>query len=406
MAKVKRGINVAAVVLKAVLVLIILAGVASNVLFFKQNSAPSFMGYTAYIMNSEQINGIKLNSLIISKEASLPDIQVGSIVLFKDSSGVYALAGVNEIKETDSGKTYALKNNIAVDGVAAESSIVAKAIRSYPEVGSYIAFTTTQNGIILLIILPLAILILLLILNIRKERKLSDEEFAKEFAKENSKPKTEPKSVPVTQHTETAKKKPRPLEEAPLYEPNKPAPIKPEFVEKKASVAKNFSEKASAQSAAKPTAKPIENTPVADILHTPDKKSDKLPINDDFDETEVNRQIEKRVEEIKLSMHKQTVSESKKNIVHPNHVSEPVPDFTADEILDQLAPKPEKKPESVETVKIVEKPEAPKPQKPAEPVAEPIKKPTVKKNPPRAKLNASSFDDLLKVIDNEKKKLD
>ncbi|MBR6241913.1 MAG: hypothetical protein IKQ90_00290 [Ruminococcus sp.] len=236
----KKGFSILKIFIVIVCLAAILSSVVTNIAF-SNDKIPNILGRYIYVVDKKDNMGSYVNegSALIAKSAKNQSITNGQIVLCKpaDGNGEYRL---REIINADSvNNKYGTKDASHIDkggadgsGTISKSDILA-VCSGYPEskdLGAFIRFTTSIKGILLLLILPCVILVALLIAKIASSKEDDDDENFDfyEYDEEAG------KAPQVRSHVKSAN---------PLFEANQEIQPSDELERKKMSIAENFSQK-------------------------------------------------------------------------------------------------------------------------------------------------------------------
>lgn len=386
-----------------IFILIIIVSVGINIIFYNDNSAPKInlfgMNSTFFVMNNNDISEISQGSLVrIDNEKT--DIHKGSFIFCTVGSSYKTILYLADVTENENGTfSYTVtghSDNSTLHYTIPDTKINGLAVARYDMYGDIIAFTKSIPGIILLMAVPSFLLIVMSIFSIRKnkseyedallEADIMAEELRKAKQEKQAKKKDAKQSAAENGHTgkQPVRKKPA------------PAPA------------------------------PEAETPV--IAETEPPKAEPEEHDDDY--LAVESEISRKATEIKNALHNQTINEAgidmtmSAKIPSKTQTHDDV-NLTANEILSQISPEMQTTIEPQHPVyREIENPAPRKPQtvarpsvKPAAPkpaFARPVYKETPKPAPAPKKdqslskksFDAQSIDDLIKAIEDEKKKLD
>lgn len=224
-------------VLKLLIVILCITSVivsASINILFAGGKTPKILNRYVYVVGEDNpINEITTGAALISKDAKKEMIATGDIVLCypADNPGQLSLRCISFIAEGDEGTSYYTMDSLHEDtaGSIAKDKIIAKCT-GYTEsldLGRFITFARKLKGIIILLGIPAVILVLLLFASILGKR--SDEEEEDEFG--------------FYEYDEESSEKASRRNSDPLYEPNAEAPTSAAFERRKMSIAENFKQK-------------------------------------------------------------------------------------------------------------------------------------------------------------------
>lgn len=235
----KKRFSVLKCFISIICVLFIVVSVGVN-LIYSQNKTPNFMGRYFYIVTERDTNGISditSGAAIIARDASNISIAQKDLVLCYPAGDPdnLRLCGIYNVVQGDDGTE---KYQVYYDGHEDNTDLITKdrikaICTGYPEsteLGSFITFTRSISGIVAELIIPCIILLVFFISKVasRNEDKEEEDEEIPDF-------KPQPKSSP--------KKKTAPSATAPLFEPSHENQSSDEFERKKMSIAENFSQK-------------------------------------------------------------------------------------------------------------------------------------------------------------------
>lgn len=227
-------------VLKLLIVIICITSViislAANILFSK-NNVPCIFGRVIYVVdeNNSMEGDITTGAALIAKEATDISIVTGDIVICypADNPGSLCLRSINYTVEAEDGTTkYFTRDSFHEDQTDSitKDKIVA-VCTGYPEsyrLGRFINFAISVNGILILLVAASVILVIFIIASIVGSHSAKDED-------------EEENNIYNYDGDDSKKKKRR--KNAPLYDANTDVPNNPELERKKMSIADNFSQK-------------------------------------------------------------------------------------------------------------------------------------------------------------------
>ncbi len=224
----KRGNSVFAVLIVIVLILVVVCSVATNIIF-SGDKIPQIGNYYLYLHEATDMEpDVPEKSFVLSKEIDASGIVPGNKVLCYLSDGTLALRVIYQITDNEDGTTSYYPGTAINQGselTIPRENIFAICTWQSKALYKYITFATEVSGLMLLLVVPCIILIVMLLFKIAKGSKdeLDDDDFL--FAEEPQLPK--------------AKR----LADNPLFEPGSaPAPGE-SFERKKSSISENFEKK-------------------------------------------------------------------------------------------------------------------------------------------------------------------
>lgn len=232
----KKRFSVLRCFISIICVLFIVVSVGVN-LIYSQNKTPCFMGRYFYIVTERDTNGINdvtPGAAIIAKEASNISIAQKDLVLCYPASDPdnLRLCGIYNIVQGEDGTE---KYQVYYDGHEDNTDLITKdkisaICTGYPEsaeLGSFITFTRSIPGIVVELIIPCIILLVFFISRLASKGSDVEEEIP-DFT-------PQPKNTPKKKTTQSAT--------TPLFEPSHDSQASDELERKKMSIAENFSQK-------------------------------------------------------------------------------------------------------------------------------------------------------------------
>ena len=399
--KKKKRFSILRCFVSIICVLFIVVSVGINIIY-SQTNTPNFFGRYLYTITERDTNGIDVTqgATIIAMEASGISIAQKDLVLCCPSGDEndLRLCGIFDIIQTEDGTE---KYQIYYDGHEDNENLITKedikaVCTGYPqsmELGSFIAFTRKVPGIVAELIIPCIILLVFFISRLsakeEEEAEAKAEEENADFSDKNK--NTQSQSVKKTDGKNVT----------PLFEPTQASD---ELERKKMSIAENFSQKKvnpdspyQKEKTRTMQFKAANRTNVAKIRGSVSP----APNADDIRE-DIRRKNEYEVSHIKKSEDINSFSENTAKPLKPVRLEEFADDNTVIISASQVAEKannPEIKRNTISEIKesyISQKSSSPD-------ISDILSRSEVS----RRKRNASdmSVDDLLKIIEEEKKKL-
>ena len=372
------------------LLLIVVACTVAVNLVFSGDRVPRIAGYYLYMQESDDMEPtVPRESLVAAEAATISELHEGNTVLCYLADGTLAVRKIYKIEETEDGVVNYYPGTAkeqGVDLVIPRTNIFAICVWASPELYWYINFATTVNGLMALLVAPCVLLIIMLLVHIARgsgEEEMDDEEF--DIEEEAPKPKQKKKTAP----------------ENPLYNPDKPASEPETLEEKKSSISENF------------TAKPVnENSPYQKAVQEREKtmkirrqeiEAEALKV---FDEPYPRQRADSTQMYSSQRIREEARLQAQVQQPAPAPISTPAPApapamHTVPNVM-QSAPAPAVQPAPVPE----RKPEPPNPApKPAysSPNIDDILNASKKSS--SAISSSDSIDDLIKLLENEKKKL-
>lgn len=180
----QKVITVIEIIVITLLSLLIIAILAFNFLFKKDGVAPNLFGYNIYLSRASTMGeNIPNNSAVFAKQ-DVENLKPGNVVLVNiqiEQDTYTTILRIMDMKEQDGTTYYLLKGDASPDTetfLVPESAIVAQALKVSEAFGKFLVFSTSQIGILLVIIIPCVIIILVQIFRIIRVNRLEeDEEF-------------------------------------------------------------------------------------------------------------------------------------------------------------------------------------------------------------------------------------
>lgn len=390
----KKRFSILKCFISIICILFIAVSVGINFIY-SQNKTPYFMDRYFYIVTEEDTNGITditAGAAILAKNASNISIAQKDLVLCYPSgeSDNLRLCGIyNVITAEDGTEKYQLYYNGHEDNDNLITKDQIKAIcTGYPEsieLGSFITFTRSIPGIVVELIIPCLILLVFFISRIVSKSEPEDEEIP-DFAPKSKNNSKKNNSVPPAT--------------VPLFEPSHDNQINNELELKKMSIAENFSQKKVNPNS--PYQKEKERTMQFKATHSePTKRVSPAPSADSIRE-DIRRKNEYEGSHVKKlektqSFERPVISPDKQEDIDNTVI------IPSSQISEMSKPS-ESARNSIEEIKAnINKTNSLPKQSSSPDISDIISKSESNKR----KRNASemSVDDLLKIIEEEKKKL-
>ena len=234
----KKGLSILKLLLVIVCISCVVVALAVNVLFSRKSTPDIFGRYVYIVEESNPMEGsVTAGSALLAKSAENVSIAVGDIVLCypADAPDKLTIRSINYIVDGDDGyERYYTKDSLHEDTTDSITKDKIVAIcTGYPEsaeLGAFVRFAQGLKGILLLLVVPSVILVILIILGISKAISNKDDDeyefYQYEEAIENAKNAAKKNSV-----------------SDPLFEPEQDNFASVELERKKMSIAENFSQK-------------------------------------------------------------------------------------------------------------------------------------------------------------------
>lgn len=240
--KKKKRISVLKLLLVIICIVSVIVSACANLMFTK-NKTPKLFGRYIYVVGEDNpMSGdITTGAALISMDAENISIATGDIVLCypADAPNTLTLRSISFIAEGENGAdTYYTKDSYHEDteGSIAKDRIVA-VCTGYPEsieLGQFITFAKSLNGILILLGVPALLLLIILIATIIGSRSQDDDEDEDDFGFYEYDDDDDSDKQKKNSHAKNGD---------PLYEPSPDVAPNPELERKKMSIAENFKQK-------------------------------------------------------------------------------------------------------------------------------------------------------------------
>ncbi len=393
-------------VLKLLIVIIcitsVIVSLAANILFSK-NNVPCIFGRVIYVVdeNNPMEGDITTGAALIAKKATDISVVAGDIVICypADNPGSLCLRSINYTVDAEDGTTkYFTRDSFHEDQTDSitKDKIIA-VCTGYPEsygLGRFIDFAISMNGILILLVAASVILVIFIIAAIVNSHSAKDGD-------------EEENNIYNYDGDESKKKKRR--KNAPLYDANTDVPDNPELERKKMSIADNFSQKQVNPDSPYQKEREKERTMQFKAQHG------NAPANSNgntmsFKRTDSQSSVS-TADTLREEMLRKTAETEKTGVYNIRHgsLSDSVSDDTgilSKSEVEQLSRR-ENSVNEVQNIADVKKTPAPKPSVVSSGGSPDISDIIRKTEAEHRKKNPSdmSVDDLLRMIENEKKKL-
>lgn len=382
MTKGKRlGFSIFIAVLTVILIVCILCTVGVNYIFSSSSSSGRIFGKNIYIMNTaDMMPELEKGAAVIAEDSEITVLTEGNVILFKQDKNVENVMRIVEVVHNTDSTVYRVasdsKPNEIID--VSKENVIAKCTTESAHLGKIIRFLKGITGILVGMILPCVVLLALLILKIFSIRKRGKEEEEEMFFN-----KTEADNDDSGASGNSSN---------PLFDPLTGGKPDTNFEAKKSSIAENFSMKPAAkrnvsdgrnmqsESAVEKFRAAVDEKPSAPVTRRPSLVPDsarndkshkmaaiKAALNNKDNNNEVAANFEKTASF--------NISSIKEKDTYSNQSEQQKP------VKQQMTSQTRKK-----TVQTAQSQEA--------------KKPVSKKHD-----NINSIDDLIKALEEEKKKL-
>lgn len=400
MAKSKRlGVSVFIVILTIIMAVSVVMTFAISYIFGNDNVSGKLFGSHIYIMETDDmyLNAAKKtvmekgSAVIVEEEKTL---NKDFVVLFKNGAREDVMR-IREIDISSEVTKYTLSSDINPEKtyVVTGEKIVGKCVTNSNNLGAVISFFSSVPGIIVGMILPCFVILAMLIIKIVSMKKGQEEEedYDEYDYEEDDEDDDDEEYEGFNGHK--VKSLHSSAAGSPLFNPESDINPTDEFERKKLSIAKNFSQKGAV---AKNPVNETRQAPKAVVEkfreavdekpRVPVAKKGSLVPEDSADYSN------DKLAAIKASLSQQNAQTKSADTVKPVSADRTAK-FSA--IKEDMAPKKSAEPARPAT--------RPAPKAPARPVSKPAPRPAAK--PSQTSSNISSIDDLIKILEEEKKKL-
>lgn len=359
----KLGLSIFLVVFTIILIALVAFTMSVNYIFGSSIRSGSVFGKNVFVMNSDVMEPeITNGSAVIADSGEISVLTEGNVILFSENSEVENIMRIVEVVHNTDSTVYRVAGDNAQDNIlnVPKENVIAKCKQESQRLGSTITFFKSMPGIITGMMAPCVILLVLLIikiLSVRKRKRLEEEEIVypeTDFGIKNNSDRD---------HSQN-----------PLFDPSMAPKPDVSFAMKKSSIAEHFG--------VKPGAKKHPDGP-----------------------SERNEKTESAVEKFKAAVEeKPSVPVSKKVSLAPET---PASDKSEKMAAIKAALNEKQAEDAIADAASREIPEPePVAETKPEPVAEPQPEQVSKPKPaPRKEDNIKSIDDLIKALEEEKKKL-
>ncbi len=234
----KKGFSLLKVFIAVVCIIFIVISLAVNVAFSGGKTPHLFGRYIYVVSDSDNLgDSVTSGAALIAKEVKNDTILKRDIVLCypSDSPDKLCVRSINDVITADDGtEKYSTANATSVDSENITKDKIVAIATGYPEskeLGKFITFTKGIPGILLELILPCVILVIFLIAKIASTKNDFDDDENFDFYEYDE---SEKHSEERRSHAKTGN---------PLFEASQELPPSDELERKKMSIAENFSQK-------------------------------------------------------------------------------------------------------------------------------------------------------------------
>lgn len=378
MAKNKRlGVSVFVVILTIIMALSVIFTFSISYMFSSDGVSGKLFGKYIYIMDTADMTPeIDKGSAVIADEDGIAVLIEGNVILFKNGKRENVMRIREVVHNTDS-TIYRVSPDTAADNTleVSKDNVIAKCTTESHNLGVLISFLSSMPGIIIGMLLPCFVILALLIMKIIAIRKSDNEEDTSADTDFDDDDDDDEEFKGFNGHQV------KPISSAPLFNPESDLNPDEDFERKKSSIAQNFSQKPGA-APRRPARKPQQNSPKAAVERfkaaVDEKPNAPVSRKPTLVPESSNPVVSEKLAAIKAALSQQEEQEN----------------GTASSSSDNNSA------EKTATFKAV-KPQQPEPavSRPAARKPEPVRKVSSKTS------NINSIDDLIKALEEEKKKL-
>ncbi len=378
----KLGLTIFQVVLSIILIALIVFSVGVNYIFGSSSRSGAVFGKNIYIMHDDSMNsegGIPNGSAVIADSSEIAVLTEGNVILFSEEAGIETIMRVVEVVHNTDNTVYrvAADNNAENILNVPKENVIAKCTTQSEKLGRVITFLKSMAGILAGMILPCLILLVMLMLKIFSVRRQAREDANIVY----------PETSFGIGHNE-----PRDPSANPLFDPSMAPKPGASFVEKKSSIAENFSMKPAAKKNIQNSPEPKNTQEVSAVEKFRAAVDEKPPVpvarKASLAPEAAASDRDEKMSAIKAALNNPEAQPEEQNVPQ-GEFQEFSPEKTAAFTVPQTPQQPVPTPQSTP---------APAPQ--PVPTSQPAPKPVPKKQD-----NIKSIDDLIKALEEEKKKL-
>ncbi len=378
MAKNKRlGVSVFVVILTIIMALSVIFTFSISYMFSSDGISGKLFGKYIYIMDTADMTPeIDKGSAVIADEDGIAVLIEGNVILFKNGKRENVMRIREVVHNTDS-TVYRVSPDTAADNTleVSKDNVIAKCTTESHNLGVLISFLSSMPGIIVGMLLPCFVILALLIMKIIAIRKSDNEEDTSADTDFDDDDDDDEEFKGFNGHQV------KPISSAPLFNPESDLNPGEDFERKKSSIAQNFSQKPGA-APKRPARKPQQNSPKAAVERfkaaVDEKPNAPVSRKPTLVPENSNPVVSEKLAAIKAALSQQETQENETSSnSYDNNSAEKTATFKA------------VKPQQSEPA--VSRPSARKP--------EPVRK------APSRTSNINSIDDLIKALEEEKKKL-
>ncbi|MBE6845698.1 MAG: hypothetical protein E7508_08335 [Ruminococcus sp.] len=376
----KFGLTIFQVVLSIVLIALIIFSVGVNYIFGSSMKSGSVFGKNIYVMNTDLMDsegGIPEGAAVIGDSNETAVLTEGNVILFSETAEVENVMRIVEVVHNTDNTVYRVAADNASDNIlnVPKENVIAKCTVQSEKLGSVITFLKSMAGILVGMIIPCLILLVMLIFKILSVKRSEREENNIVY----------PETFGIGSNTNEL----RDHSANPLFDPSMAPKPDASFEMKKSSIAENFTMKPAAKRnmSSDPSARNLQTESAVEKFRAAVDEKPPAPVSRKAS-LAPNAPVSDREEKMAAIKAALNESENVQTPVQNAMNAEKTTAFT----VPNAAQEPVQKP--VAPVQPSVQPVAP------QPAPAPAPKPAARKQD-----NINSIDDLIKALEEEKKKL-
>ncbi len=390
----KFGLTIFQVVLTIILIALIIFSVGVNFLFSSNSRSGSIFGTNVFIMNNDTMaseDGIPNGAAVIADSEEIAVLTEGNVILYREDSKIENIMRIIEVVHDKEDTVYRVAADKAPDNVVevSKENVVAKCTSQSVKLGKVITFLKSMVGILAGMILPCLILLVMLmfkILSIRKREKEEDNIIYPETSFGIGNRET---------HNYSAN---------PLFDPSMAPKPDASFEMKKSSIAENFSIKPAAKKnqSNDNTARNMQAESAVEKFRAAVDEKPPVPVSR---KASLAPEVAAAGRDEKMAAIKAALNNNEDEQDYQKPEASDIEKTTAFNIPDTSSERMSFA-KTVQSETSMEKAVEPTPIPAPTPVPAPVQKPAPAPKPtPRKQDNIKSIDDLIKALEEEKKKL-
>jgi len=143
----------------ALMTLIALSLLSLSLIFSVGKGSPSIFGKSAYLVKTDAFEIIKNPSVVTAVKTEPANIDAGNIVIFTLENGAKAIGEARGVTSENGVAYFTVYDENGKEHVIADSSVVAKAVKTSAFLGVIVSFATSPAGMLIIVILPCSVII-------------------------------------------------------------------------------------------------------------------------------------------------------------------------------------------------------------------------------------------------------